>query len=146
MKQNGVVRKPGPVLLFFIFWFEYLISGPKSYRDVRETGPRLRSGGKKAKTGWSVMVPIGCLSQDCNAKKIVTFHTRLQLSQYDHTPKLYIGEFNTFHPSLSLLYLECAFIRVAAVCLLARPLSRILYTSSLSWTTSSSSPCMTTEP
>ena len=39
MKQNGVVRKPGPVLLFFIFWFEYLISGPKSYRDVRETGP-----------------------------------------------------------------------------------------------------------
>ena len=109
-------------------------------------GTRLCSGGKKAKTGWSVNVPIGCLSQDCNAKKIVTFHTRLQLSQYDHTPKLYIGEFNTFHPSLSLLYLECAFIRVAAVCLLARPLSRILYTSSLSWTTSSSSPCMTTEP
>ena len=34
MKQNGVVRKLGPVLLFFIFWFEYLISGPKSYQDV----------------------------------------------------------------------------------------------------------------
>ena len=44
MKQNGVVRKPGPVLLFFIFWFEYLISGPKSYRDVpgrSRNGPQL---------------------------------------------------------------------------------------------------------
>ena len=39
MKQNGVVCQPGPVLLFFIFRFEYLISGPKSYRDFRETGP-----------------------------------------------------------------------------------------------------------
>ena len=26
-------------LLFFIFRFEYFISGPKSYRDFRETGP-----------------------------------------------------------------------------------------------------------
>ena len=40
MKQNGVVCWPGPALLFFIFRFEYLISGPKSYRDFRETGPR----------------------------------------------------------------------------------------------------------
>ena len=40
MKQNGVVCLPGPALLFFIFRFEYLISGPKSYRDFRETGPR----------------------------------------------------------------------------------------------------------
>ena len=39
MKQNGVVCYPGPALLFFIFRFEYLISGPKSYRDFRETGP-----------------------------------------------------------------------------------------------------------
>ena len=39
MKQNGVVCEPGPALLFFIFRFEYLISGPKSYRDFRETGP-----------------------------------------------------------------------------------------------------------
>ena len=39
MKQNGVVCEPGPLHLFFIFRFEYLISGPKSYRDVRETGP-----------------------------------------------------------------------------------------------------------
>ena len=38
MKQNGVVCKPGPALLLFIFRFEYLISGPKSYRDYRETG------------------------------------------------------------------------------------------------------------
>ena len=43
-------------------------------------------------------------------------------------------------------YLECAFIRVAAVCRLALPLSRMLYTSSLSWTTSSSKPWITTEP
>ena len=40
MKQNGVVCKPGQALLFFIIRFEYLISGPKSYRDFRETGPR----------------------------------------------------------------------------------------------------------
>ena len=38
MKQNGVVCKPGPALLLFIFRFEYLISGPKSYQDFRETG------------------------------------------------------------------------------------------------------------
>ena len=31
--------KRGPAFLFFIFRFEYLISGPKSYRDFRETGP-----------------------------------------------------------------------------------------------------------
>ena len=30
---------PGAALLFFLFRFEYLISGPKSYRDFRETGP-----------------------------------------------------------------------------------------------------------
>ena len=40
MKQNGAVCYPGPALLFFIFRFENLISGPKSYRDFRETGPR----------------------------------------------------------------------------------------------------------
>ena len=38
MKLNGVVCQPGPALLFFIFRYEYLISGPKSYRDFRETG------------------------------------------------------------------------------------------------------------
>ena len=37
MKQNGVVCWPGPALLFFKFRFEHLISGPKSYRDFRET-------------------------------------------------------------------------------------------------------------
>ena len=40
MKRNGVVCLPGPALLFYIFRFEYLISGPKSYRDVREATPR----------------------------------------------------------------------------------------------------------
>ena len=41
MKQNGIVCLPGPALLFFIFWFEYLISDPKIYRDFRETGPKI---------------------------------------------------------------------------------------------------------
>ena len=40
MKQNGVVCVVGLALLLFIFRFEYLISGPKSYQDFRETGPR----------------------------------------------------------------------------------------------------------
>ena len=31
----------GPALLFFTFRFEGVFSGPKSYRDFRETGPRL---------------------------------------------------------------------------------------------------------
>ena len=39
-KKNGVFCWLGPALLFFIFRFEYLISGPKSYRDFREMGPR----------------------------------------------------------------------------------------------------------
>ena len=40
MKQNGAVNWPEPALSFFIFRFENLISGPKCYRDFRETGPR----------------------------------------------------------------------------------------------------------
>ena len=43
MKQNGVVCQPGPALLFFIFRFENLISGPKRYRGFRETGPWSRT-------------------------------------------------------------------------------------------------------
>ena len=39
MTQNGAVCLPAPALLFFIFRFEDLISGPKRYRDFRETGP-----------------------------------------------------------------------------------------------------------
>ena len=31
--------KLGPVLLFFSFWLEYLISGQKSYHDFWEMGP-----------------------------------------------------------------------------------------------------------
>ena len=38
MKHNEVVCQLEPALLFFIFRFENLISGPKSYRDFRETG------------------------------------------------------------------------------------------------------------
>ena len=48
MKQNGVVCLPGPALSFFIFRFEYFISGPKSCRDFRETGPWVvNSGGPR---------------------------------------------------------------------------------------------------
>ena len=35
IKQNGVIGQPGLALLFFVFRFEYLISGQKSYRDFR---------------------------------------------------------------------------------------------------------------
>ena len=38
MKQNGVVCWPGPALSFLLFEFQYLISGPKSYRDFVDTG------------------------------------------------------------------------------------------------------------
>ena len=47
MKQNGVVCYSGPALLFFVFRFEYLISGPKSYRDFRETGLWMGAAAKK---------------------------------------------------------------------------------------------------
>ena len=33
------VNETGPELLFFVFRLEYLISGPKSYRDFRKTAP-----------------------------------------------------------------------------------------------------------
>ena len=52
MNQNGVVCLPGPALLFFIFRFEYLILDPKSYRDIRETGPeKMEKEGRKMITG-----------------------------------------------------------------------------------------------
>ena len=46
----------------------------------------------------------------------------------------------------NLTYLEWAFMRVAAVWRLARPCSRIVYTSFLLWTTTSSKPWITHEP
>ena len=39
MKQNGVVCKPGPPLLFFIFRFEYLILGPVKLPGRSRNGP-----------------------------------------------------------------------------------------------------------
>ena len=39
MKQNGVVRWPGPALLFFIFRFEYLFRARKVTRTFRQMGP-----------------------------------------------------------------------------------------------------------
>ena len=50
------------MLLFFIFRFEYLISGPKSYRDFRETGPRPFAGShsRGAKPPcWRAQVALG---------------------------------------------------------------------------------------
>ena len=41
MKQNGAVCQPGIRAFFFIFRFEYLLSGPKRYRDFRETWPQI---------------------------------------------------------------------------------------------------------
>ena len=49
MKQNGVVCLPGTPLLFYIFRFEYLISGLNSYRNFRETGPRTHLRGPEHK-------------------------------------------------------------------------------------------------
>ena len=59
MNQNGVVCQPGPALLFFIFQFEYFISGPKSYRDFRETGP---TAGYRGKT-------FPCVHEELNTLK-----------------------------------------------------------------------------
>ena len=39
MKQNGVVCWPGPALLFFIFRFEYLISGSVKLPGLSRNGP-----------------------------------------------------------------------------------------------------------
>ena len=39
MKQNEVVASQDP-RSYSLFRFEDLISGPKSYRDIRETGPK----------------------------------------------------------------------------------------------------------
>ena len=38
-RQNGVVRYVQTALFSFRFWLEYLILGPKSYRDFQETVP-----------------------------------------------------------------------------------------------------------
>ena len=38
-KQNRLVCQLGPALFFFRFWFDYLISGPKRYRNSRATAP-----------------------------------------------------------------------------------------------------------
>ena len=40
-KQNWLVCELGTLLLFNWFWFQNLLSDPKSYRAFRETGPRL---------------------------------------------------------------------------------------------------------
>ena len=40
-EKNEVFCWPEPaLLLILLFGFEYLISGPKSYRDFGQTGPR----------------------------------------------------------------------------------------------------------
>ena len=42
MKQNGVVCQPGPAFLFFIFQFEYLISGLKVTGTFEKRAPALK--------------------------------------------------------------------------------------------------------
>ena len=74
MKQNGVVCWPGHSLLFFIFRFEYLISGPKSYRDFRETGPRLRGGCKKGNNEYNEDQEIGERSEPRSVCVILCTH------------------------------------------------------------------------
>ena len=41
MGTSVLYSKPGPAIFFFIFWFEYLILGLKSYRDFWETVLRM---------------------------------------------------------------------------------------------------------
>ena len=43
IKLKELVCQLDPALLFFTFWFEYIISGQKSYRAFRETGPKFVS-------------------------------------------------------------------------------------------------------
>ena len=91
-----------------------------------------------------------CLSIDQSSFIAQYVHARLILS--DNHKELMPVQNKDIHISNNviihnrLFYLECAFIRVAAVWRFALPLSKMLYTSSLSWTTSSSSPWMTTDP
>ena len=45
MKQNGVFYWLGPGLLFFIFRFEYLVSGPKVTGTFEKRAPGLQLAG-----------------------------------------------------------------------------------------------------
>ena len=56
MKQNGVVFKPGPALLLFLFLFEYLISGPKSYRAFEKRAPGHWEAFKQKRTCFILFV------------------------------------------------------------------------------------------
>ena len=73
MKQNGVVCKPGPAHLFFIFRFEYLISGPKSYRDFRETSPRAVPDKLQKASVKEVVVDNSTNNSSFNINKISLF-------------------------------------------------------------------------
>ena len=86
-----------------------------------------------------------CLSIDQSSYTAQCLHAWLILSD-NHKELMPVQNKDILIIPNRLFYLECAFIRVAAVWRFALPLSRMLYTSSLSWTTSSSSPWMTTDP
>ena len=105
MKQNGVVCQPGPALLFFIFRFEDLISGPKSYRDFRETGPRP----KKLRIQWG--------RWDCKSKEItvgILSHVEfLKLNKEARVWKIIITRLFGRHLSLRATRLATAFIRTS---------------------------------
>ena len=74
-KPNGLVYQPEPALLFFRFSFEYLISGPKSYR-ARSIQPKFGS-----KTQW-----IGSVQPEKFEKNWSTF-------EVDHFSRLDRSEF-----------------------------------------------------
>ena len=56
-KWSSLLARTGAFIL--LFRFEYLISGPKSYRDFRETGPRPQSL-KRVDNGirWINLYPV----------------------------------------------------------------------------------------
>ena len=68
MKLNGVVCQPGPSLLFFIFRFEYLISGVTGTFEKRAPGvisvlvKLSRIGRNRAPYcfPYAVTVPLNC--------------------------------------------------------------------------------------
>ena len=103
MEQNGVVCQPGRALLFFIFRFEYLFSGPKSYRDFRETGPcspyldYFISYPFSSQTFWSSSLllaksyGLGALKAKQRAVAIVYFQIDFFVNLTEHLPLLHQG-------------------------------------------------------
>ena len=81
-ETNGVVCWPAPEPLFLIFRFEYLISGPKSYWDFRETGPRIAG----LRVSDALTSGSRCLL-DCKTVRIFAYSsTREQSNEAENRP------------------------------------------------------------